>query len=77
MQDVSNKSKQLKAQTLKINDKEVFKYEDSFESEPNKQTKEEEYVWKENGFYCRISIFAEVENPDEIAKEFVNSKPID
>ncbi len=73
----SDKRKQLKVQTLKINDKEVFKYEDSFESEINKQAKLEQYVWKENGFYCRISIFAEVENPDEIAKEFVNSKPID
>ncbi|WPC43519.1 M56 family metallopeptidase [Clostridium sp. JS66] len=77
VQDASNKSKQLKVQTLKINDKEVFKYEDSFETEPNKQTKSEEYVWKENGFYCEVSIYADIENPDEIAKDFVNSKPID
>ncbi len=69
--------KEIKVQNLKIGDKEVFKYEESFQSEPNKQSKEEHYIWEENGFYCRVSIFGQVTNPDEIAKGFVDSKPID
>ncbi|WP_246615491.1 hypothetical protein [Clostridium thailandense] len=69
--------KEIKVQNLKIGDKEVFKYEDSFESEPNKQSKDEHYIWKEDGFYCRVSIFGQVTNPDEIIKGFVDSKPID
>lgn len=72
-----NKSKQIKVETLKINDKEVFKYQVPYQIDLDKQEESQEYIWKENGFYCSISIFAKVENPDEIAKEFVNSKPIE
>lgn len=69
--------KEIKVQTLQINNKEVFKYEESFESQLNKQSKTEEYIWQENGFCCRVSIIGQVENSDQIAKEFVASKPID
>lgn len=69
--------KEIKVQNLKIGDKEVFKYEDSFQSEPDKQSKDEHYIWEENGFYCSVSIFGQVTNPDEIVKGFVNSKSID
>ncbi|WML33145.1 M56 family metallopeptidase [Clostridium sp. OS1-26] len=69
--------KEIKVQPLKIGDKEVFKYEDSFESELNKQSKSEEYIWQESGFYCKVSMCGQATDPDEIAKGFVNSKSID
>lgn len=65
-----------KANTIKIDGKEVLKYETYEKSEGNKQIKEDTYIWKENGFYCEVSIMANIANQDEIAKGFVDSKPI-
>ncbi|AGY76977.1 M56 family metallopeptidase [Clostridium autoethanogenum] len=66
-----------KANTIKIDGKEVLKYETYEKSVANKQLKEDIYVWKENGFYCEVSIMANIANQDEIVKGFVDSKPID
>ncbi|WP_254306602.1 hypothetical protein [Clostridium sp. 001] len=66
-----------KANTIKIDGKEVLKYETYEKSEANKQIKEDTYVWKENGFYCEVLIMANIANQDEIVKGFVDSKPID
>ncbi len=42
-----------------------------------KNLKNKNYIWEENGSYCEVSILEGNDNPDEIAKAFVNSKPID
>ncbi|ACA55542.1 beta-lactam sensor/signal transducer [Clostridium botulinum] len=83
VKDASGKIQHKKAQTLKIGNKEVFKYETSSEDAINEQEKVENYIWKESNFYCKVSIssfndsqIGNPENPDEIAKVFVNSKSI-
>ncbi|WP_027624409.1 M56 family metallopeptidase [Clostridium lundense] len=66
-----------KVNSIKIDGKEVFKYElYEEESKENKRLKEYIYIWKENGVYCEVSILEGNGNSDEIAKEFINSKPI-
>lgn len=63
-----------KVNSIKIDGKEVFKYEETYEeSEENKRYI---YIWKENEVYCEVSIGEGNGNSDEIAKEFINSKPI-
>ncbi|MCR1974307.1 transcriptional regulator [Clostridium sporogenes] len=83
VKDASGKIQHKKAQTLKIGNKEVFKYETSSEDAINEQEKVENYIWKESNFYCKVSISSfndsqtgNPENPDGIAKEFVNSKSV-
>ncbi|WML33147.1 M56 family metallopeptidase [Clostridium sp. OS1-26] len=75
------KIKQEKAKILNISNKEVFKYEYSYGETKNEPVKLQNYVWKEDGFYCKVVIKMYDEkltgNLDELAKEFVNSKPID
>ncbi|MBO0525616.1 M56 family metallopeptidase [Clostridium botulinum] len=83
VKDASGKIQHKKAQTLKIGNKEVYKYETSSEDAINEQEKVENYIWKESNFYCKVSISSfddsqtgNPENPDGIAKEFVNSKSV-
>ncbi|MGJ0907235.1 M56 family metallopeptidase [Clostridium botulinum] len=66
-----------KVNPIEIDGKKVFKYETYEEIEEGKQLKIENYIWEENGSYCEVSISEGNDNPDEIAKAFVNSKPID
>ncbi|WP_411681135.1 hypothetical protein [Clostridium thailandense] len=79
--DNNDKIRQAKVQELKINNKEVFKYEYSHEEAKNEPIKSQNYVWKEDEFYCKVSIDTydgkALENSDELVKEFVNSKPMD
>jgi hypothetical protein len=35
------------------------------------------YVWKENNIYYNVIFFVNIENCDEIVKEFMNSKPLE
>lgn len=66
-----------KVNSIKIDGKEVFKYElYEEESKENKRLKEYIYIWKENGVYCEVSILEGNGNSDEIAKEFINSNEI-
>lgn len=66
-----------KVNSIEIDGKKVFKYKDYVETELNKKSKVENYIWEENGSYCEASISEGNGNSDEIAKAFVNSKPID
>ncbi|KYN76030.1 transcriptional regulator [Clostridium sporogenes] len=66
-----------KVNPIEIDGKKVFKYEDYVETELDKKSKVENYIWEENGSYCEASITEGNGNTDEIAKAFVNSKPID
>ncbi|MDU6334476.1 hypothetical protein [Clostridium sporogenes] len=83
VKDAAGKIQHKKAQTLKIANKEVYKYETSSEDAINEKEKVENYIWKESNFYCKVSISSfddsqtqNPENQDEIAKKFVNSKSI-
>lgn len=80
VKDDNDKIQQHKVQTLNISNKEVLKYEYTFEEAKNEPIKSYNYIWKENGFYCQvtINIFVGIsnENPDELVKKFVDSKPI-
>ncbi|AKC61420.1 M56 family metallopeptidase [Clostridium sporogenes] len=80
VKDAAGKVQHKKTQTLKIGNKEVFKYETASEDAINEKEKVENYIWKESNFYCKVSISSfgdkPTENPDEIAKNFVNSKSI-
>ncbi|AJD31784.1 MULTISPECIES: hypothetical protein [Clostridium] len=67
-----------KVNPIKIDGKEVFKYETYYgKTEKGENLKNKNYIWEENGSYCEVSILEGNDNPDEIAKAFVNSKPID
>lgn len=66
-----------KVNPIEIDGKKVFKYEDYRETELDKKSKVKNYIWEENGYYCEASISEGNGNSDEIAKAFVNSKPID
>ncbi|MHB9896778.1 hypothetical protein FDF43_00560 [Clostridium botulinum] len=66
-----------KVNPIEIDGKKVFKYKDYVETELNKKSKVENYIWEENGYYCEASIAEGNRNPDEIAKVFVNSKSMD
>ncbi|KEJ01821.1 M56 family metallopeptidase [Clostridium botulinum] len=66
-----------KVNPIDIGGKKVFKYETYEETEPDKKLKDQNYIWEENGFYCEAIITEGNGNTDEIAKAFVNSKPID
>ncbi|EPY2303379.1 beta-lactam sensor/signal transducer [Clostridium sporogenes] len=66
-----------KVNPIEIDGKKVFKYEDYTETQTDKKLKVENYIWEENGSYCEASITEGNGNTDEIAKAFVNSKPID
>jgi bla regulator protein BlaR1 len=60
-----------KIEKLNINNNEVYKYVGKgLVSEVN-------YIWKENNIYNSVTLFVNVENSDDIAKEFVNSKPLE
>ncbi|WP_287162723.1 hypothetical protein [Clostridium sp.] len=83
VKDAAGKIQHKKAQTLKIGNKEIYKYETSSEDAINEKEKVENYIWKESNFYCKVSISSfddsqtqNPENQDEIAKKFVNSKSI-
>ncbi|WP_434307556.1 M56 family metallopeptidase [Clostridium botulinum] len=83
VKDAAGKIQHKKAQTLKIGNKEVYKYETSSEDAINEKEKVENYIWKESNFYCKVSISSfddsqtgNPEKPDGIAKEFVNSKSV-
>ncbi|NFE19069.1 M56 family metallopeptidase [Clostridium botulinum] len=65
-----------KANPIEIDGKKVFKYETYEEIGLDKKLKVENYIWEENGYYCEASITEGNGNTDEIAKAFVNSKPI-
>ncbi|MCS4470551.1 hypothetical protein JQ032_15555 [Clostridium botulinum] len=65
-----------KVNPIEIDGKKVFKYEDYRETELDKKSKVKNYIWEENGHYCEASITEGNGNTDEIAKAFVNSKPI-
>lgn len=65
-----------KVNPIEIDGKKVFKYEDYTETQTDKKLKVENYIWEENGSYCEASITEGNGNTDEIAKAFVNSKPI-
>lgn len=66
-----------KVNPIEIDSKKVFKYEDYRETQLDKKSKVKNYIWEENGYYCEASISEGNGNSDEIAKAFVNSKPID
>ncbi|MDS1001998.1 M56 family metallopeptidase [Clostridium sporogenes] len=66
-----------KVNPIEIDGKKVFKYETYLETETDKKLKDQNYIWEENGSYCEASITEGNGNTDEIAKAFVNSKPID
>ncbi len=66
-----------KANPIEIDGKKVFKYETYEEIGLDKKLKVENYIWEENGYYCEASITEGNGNTDEIAKAFVNSKPMD
>ncbi|KKM40357.1 hypothetical protein VT72_18175 [Clostridium botulinum] len=66
-----------KVNPIEIDGKKVFKYEDYTETQTDKKLKVENYIWEENGSYCEASITEGNGNTNEIAKAFVNSKPID
>ncbi|NFQ51225.1 M56 family metallopeptidase [Clostridium botulinum] len=66
-----NVPKKINVQKLNINNNEVFKYEES-----NEYNYCLVYIWKENDVCYSIALFNEVDNPDKIAEEFVNSKSI-
>lgn len=66
-----------KVNPIEIDGKKVFKYETYLETETDKKLKDQNYIWEENGSYCEVSITEGNGNTDEIAKAFVNSKPID
>ncbi|ENK0838591.1 M56 family metallopeptidase [Clostridium botulinum] len=66
-----------KGNPIKIDGKEVFKYKTEGEHVQGKNMKIENYIWEENGIYFQASIVEGNGNTDEIAKAFVNSKPID
>ncbi|HDI3056907.1 TPA: M56 family metallopeptidase [Clostridium botulinum] len=65
-----------KVNPIEIDGKKVFKYEDYTETQTDKKLKVENYIWEENGSYCEASITEGNGNTNEIAKVFVNSKPI-
>lgn len=67
----AEKTKQIKPNTLKMNGKVVFKYEIDYMHNTGY-----EYVWKENGFYCKVSFDKKTDNMDEIVEEFVKTQPI-
>lgn len=71
----TNENMQIKAEKLNINNKEVFKYEEKVIEEG--QEPDCIYLWKEDGIYYSVIIFGNVENSNEIAEDFINSKPID
>ncbi|MBW6409276.1 M56 family metallopeptidase [Clostridium weizhouense] len=66
-----NKPKKIKAEKLNIDNKEVFKYEET------DYTPTVEYIWKEDGIYYSVFFFNGTENSYDIAEKFVKSKPID
>lgn len=72
-----NEMRQIKAEPLNINNKEVFKYkyEDSYNPKNDPQISYH-YLWKENGFYCTLSFDSKAENMDEIVKEFINAHSV-
>ncbi|EJE7233968.1 M56 family metallopeptidase [Clostridium sporogenes] len=65
-----------KGNPIKIDGKEVFKYKTEGENVQGKNMKIENYIWEENRIYFHASIVEGNGNTDEIAKAFVNSKPI-
>ncbi|EPY6470559.1 M56 family metallopeptidase [Clostridium sporogenes] len=65
-----------KVNPIKIDNKEVFKYETYVDTETDKKLKEENYIWQEDGSYCEVSIVEGNGNLDQIAKVFVSSKSI-
>lgn len=70
----TNEDMQIKAEKLNVNNIEVFKYiEKGIEDE---KAGSANYLWKEDGVYYGVTFFWNIENTDEIAKAFVNSKPI-
>ncbi|MBC2437529.1 peptidase M56, BlaR1 [Clostridium saccharobutylicum] len=66
---------QVKAEKLNISNKEVLKYEEKG-IEPE-QGSDVSYLWKEDGVYYDVIFFKNIENSDEIIKNFINSKCID
>lgn len=65
------KSQEIKAEKLKINNNDVYKYtKRGIVSEVN-------YLWKENDIYYSVTFFVNTENSDEIFKLFINSKTLD
>ncbi|NOW03274.1 hypothetical protein [Clostridium beijerinckii] len=60
-----------KIQELRIENNQVFKRsQEGIVPQVN-------YVWKENNIYYSIIFFVNIENCDEIVKEFMNSKPLE
>jgi bla regulator protein BlaR1 len=67
----NNEGEQVQAGKLMINNNEVFKYSSKgIASQVN-------YIWKENDIYYGVVFFINIENSDEIVKEFINSKPLE
>ncbi|NMF07145.1 hypothetical protein ACUH7Y_08605 [Clostridium beijerinckii] len=60
-----------KIQELRIENNQVFKRsQEGIVPQVN-------YVWKENNIYYSVIFFVNIENCDEIVKEFMNSKPLE
>lgn len=68
---IKSGEKQIQVQELNINNNEVFKYL------PKGIVPQVNYLWKENEVYYNVIFFVNVENSDEIIKEFINSKSLE
>ena len=73
----TNETEQIKVQKLDINNNEVFKYVYTMKNKYDFSTNYAEYVWKENNIYYLVYMGGNTNDSDEIATDFVNSKPID
>lgn len=62
---IKNGEDQIQVQELNINNNEIFKYSQ------NGIIPQVNYLWKENGIYYSVMFFVNVENSDEIIKEFI------
>lgn len=60
-----------KVKELRIENNQVFK------SSQEGIVPQVNYVWKENNIYYNVIFFVNIENCDEIVKEFMNSKPLE
>lgn len=64
----------VKAEKLSINNIDVYKLDET--SDKNFSTPCMTYLWKDGDTYCSTTFFKNIENSDELVKDFMNSKPI-
>ena len=72
--------KKINVDKMDVDGKTVYKYIDSYKNPDEADAEvsnDVEYKWEENGVYCTVVFFDTDQYPDEVAKEFINSKAID